>query len=99
VYRQLILAGSDQPDESMVSKSPLPDEDVALLERQAHLEHALSLIDPRCRTLLAELFFAPEERSYRDIARKLRIPVNSLGPTRIRCLKKLKKILEELGYL
>jgi RNA polymerase sigma factor (sigma-70 family) len=87
------LAG-DNPD-----RSPLQDETLVELERQAQLEIALGEIDPRCRILLREFFFAPENRSYEEIAKSLGMPANSLGPIRHRCLKKLRRILEEKGYL
>jgi len=80
-------------------RSPLPDEVLVELERQAHLEIALEEIDPRCRKLLREFFYAPETRSYEEIADSLGISSNSLGPIRHRCLKKLRKILEEKGYI
>lgn len=79
--------------------TPLPDEEVLRLERQAILEVALNRLDDRCGRLLRELFFAGGEKSYRDIAAELAIPVNSLGPTRSRCLKKLRRILSEMGYI
>ncbi|UCC43376.1 MAG: sigma-70 family RNA polymerase sigma factor [Candidatus Zixiibacteriota bacterium] len=72
-----------------------PDEHYTYLRRQATLKRAVESLDKRCRTLLTELFFSQEETRYKELAKKLRIPRNSLGPTRQRCLKKLKKILEE----
>lgn len=77
----------------------LPDEHLLKLEQQARLEYALKQLEPRCRKLLEALFFAPATRSYREIAEELGLPLNSLGPTRQRCLQKLRAILRELGYL
>ena len=70
-----------------------PDEAIMRLQRSAQLEYALEQLDDRCARLLRAIFMSPEELSYRDIARRLGIPPNSLGPTRSRCLKKLRKIL------
>lgn len=78
---------------------PLPDDELLSLERQAHIEIAMRRLDGRCRQLVEALFFAPSDKSYKDIAGALGIPANSLGPTRTRCLNKLRKILIEIGYL
>ncbi len=78
---------------------PLPDEEIVRLERQAILEIALDKLDPRCGRLLRALFFAPEDKSYREIAKDLAVSPNALGPLRSRCLKRLEKILKEMGYL
>ncbi len=85
---------SDEPD-----PAPLPDVALEQLECQIHLELALKQIDPRCRRILEEFFFAAEEESYEVIARKLGLAPNSLGPIRRRCLEKLKEILIGNGYL
>lgn len=55
---------------------------------------SFAALPERCRRLIALLFYDKEELSYSDIARIIKAPVNSIGPTRARCLEKLKKILE-----
>lgn len=74
----------------------LPDEAIIQLERQVQLELALEQLDVRCRSLLEAIFFSPDDQSYRDIARRLGLAENSIGPTRSRCLKRLKEILDEM---
>jgi len=78
--------------------SRIPDEELLALERQAHLELAIQQLDERCQYVMKALFFSEEEKTYAQIARDLGIPPNSFGPTRMRCLKKLEKILRDLGY-
>ena len=48
--------------------------------------------------LIWYLFLDENEPSYDEISQKLDIPVSSIGPTRIRSLKKLKKILKRKGF-
>jgi DNA-directed RNA polymerase specialized sigma24 family protein len=36
--------------------------------------------------------------SYAEIAALLQIPEGSLGPTRARCLEKLRRLLEQKGF-
>ncbi len=74
-----------------------PDIDVEALEQAALVRLAVEELAPRCRDLLKALFFEEDEVSYPRIADRLGIPLNSLGPTRSRCLAKLKKILKEYG--
>lgn len=94
-------AGSDPGDDSaieQVDKSPLQDEELLEIEKQAQLEGAIGQLDDRCRQLVDAFFFAEEEQSYEQIAKSLGIASNSLGPIRRRCLERLKRILEENGF-
>lgn len=91
---------TDDPGEiDMISQDPLPDEAMEQLERQAQLEIGLKELDPRCRQVVEALFFAPEEKSYEEIARGFGLSVNSLGPVRRRCLERLKRILADHGFI
>lgn len=65
-------------------------------ERLHGLTLALDRLDPRCRDLITALYFTPEEPTYEEIAVQLRMPLGSIGPTRSRCLKRLRGIFEEL---
>ena len=86
-------AESDLPD-----LRPLADEDRESLERAQLLRSALAEMSDRCRTLL-EAFLNDEEANYRDVARRLGIPIGSIGPTRARCFAKLKDMLASRGLV
>lgn len=73
----------------------LPDEVIERLERQHAVRRALEALDERCRTLLLLLFYRPDPPPYSDIAARLGIPEGSIGPTRARCLQKLRRVLAE----
>jgi RNA polymerase sigma factor (sigma-70 family) len=64
----------------------------AFLTRRALVE-----LGGRCRDLLQMLYFQ-ESADYVEIAQAIGMPVGSIGPTRARCLAKLKKILEKEGF-
>lgn len=68
----------------------------ATWEQLEWLHHGLSLMDERCRELLTDLYLRPEPASYEDVARRFNIAVGSIGPTRARCLKKLRELLESI---
>ncbi len=59
------------------------------------LHTSLTRLDDRCHKLIIALYFDPQQASYSEIAERLGIPVGCIGPTRARCLKRLKKMLEE----
>jgi RNA polymerase sigma factor (sigma-70 family) len=59
------------------------------------VHEALNRLDKRCQQLLLSLYFDPKEPSYTEVADRLKMPVGSIGPTRARCLSKLKALLEE----
>jgi RNA polymerase sigma factor (sigma-70 family) len=74
---------------------PLAEEERLLLEQQQIVREAIARLPERCRQLISLLFYSQEEPSYSEISRLMNIPVSSIGPTRARCLQKLKKDLEE----
>ncbi len=86
-------SGQHEIKEEFISPNPLQDEELEVLERQAILEVALKQLDRRCREIMEIFFFAPENYTYEEIAKKLGVSSNSVGPLRRRCLEKLKKIL------
>lgn len=54
----------------------------------------LDLLGEPCRSLLRLCALHPEAR-YAQIALRLELPVGSIGPTRARCLSRLRALLEE----
>jgi RNA polymerase sigma factor (sigma-70 family) len=74
------------------------DEEFLELERQSIIRSAVSLLGAPCRHLLMLLFYTEPRPSYAEIARSLVLPEGSIGPTRARCLEKLTKILDKMGF-
>jgi len=62
-------------------------------EAKEWLDQGLSLVSEPCRRLLLALYFSEEGNSYAEVAKRLDMPVGSIGPTRARCLKNLKEVL------
>jgi RNA polymerase sigma factor (sigma-70 family) len=59
------------------------------------LEAGLSKLGEPCRELLLALYFQPERSSYAEVAERLGRPIGSIGPSRARCLKRLRQVLGE----
>lgn len=62
-------------------------------ERLQWVHTGLLRLDERCRQLLQALYFAEEAPAYTDIAERFGMAVGSIGPTRARCLQRLKELL------
>ena len=84
--------------ETVRDSNPLPDETIEQLEEQHLIRTTLMRLGERCRTLLTLLYYSAHPPSYADVAAVLAIPEGSLGPTRARCLEKLRRVLEHSGY-
>lgn len=78
----------------LASREPLADQQRIAFERQQAVREAVGALSERCRSLITLLFYSKEEPSYADIAHLIKVPLNSIGATRARCLQKLKRILE-----
>lgn len=88
--------GGDAP--RFASEAPLPSEERDRLERAQQAEEALAALSGRCRRLLRYLFHEDPTPNYEEIARREEIPVGSLGPTRARCLERMRRYFEERGW-
>ena len=67
-------------------------------ERDAALWQAFRGIPDRCQRLLRVLMATPPP-SYEQVSAALDIPIGSIGPTRARCLARLRTLLEPTGLL
>jgi len=88
-------AGEELP---LISEQPLPERMMAELEKEQMVRDAISQLNARCAEMVRLLFYENPPRPYQEVARKLDIATGSIGFIRGRCLKKLKKQLEELGF-
>jgi len=85
---------SFQPAEPLLDDGSADSEDIfANIERQHTLERAMASLPERNRRLLQMLYMSDHDYSYQEIAQQLGMPVASIGPTRKRSLKKLRKLL------
>ena len=94
-YRVLRLSSRTSPTEEEVLEqlpSPAPDVGTALLtaERDRALWAALGRLGARCQELLRLLVSDPP-MPYEAISAALGMPIGSIGPTRARCLDRLRK--------
>jgi RNA polymerase sigma factor (sigma-70 family) len=74
----------------------LPEDLVLRLEEQHVVRAALASLDERCRRLLTLLFYRTDIAPYAEIAAIMGMNEGSVGPTRARCLRKLRQLLDDL---
>lgn len=98
--RQVSMTRDDDGDSQGPAEWDLADDSLGAEQRLDELQqlHRLRLgldrLDERCRELLQLVFRDEDEHlGYDEISRRLNLPVGSIGPTRSRCLGKLRKLL------
>jgi RNA polymerase sigma factor (sigma-70 family) len=85
-------------DEVLDARMPVassPEAEVVTDDEKAHLWRALGRLPERCQKLLRIVAWEPRP-DYSSVAEGLGMPIGSIGPTRRRCLDKLRV---ELGGL
>ena len=77
----------------------LPAEEMlAQVKDEQRLREAMLAVPPRCRQLIEMLFFETPSRPYREVAASLGLAAGSIGFIRGRCLARLRRELERLGF-
>lgn len=92
------LATDDEVLSSGLPALDGPEDGVVLADEQARLRRALRRIDRRCQSLLRMLSAGPRPE-YAEVSAALDMPIGSIGPTRSRCLTKLRDELVAEGAL
>ncbi len=80
------------------SASAVPEEMLAQLQREQMVRDVVLGLPQRCARMVRMLFFETPPRPYQDIAKELGIATGSIGFIRGRCLSRLKKQLEKMGF-
>jgi RNA polymerase sigma factor (sigma-70 family) len=94
--RRFVLEGDsgafDGPDRLL----PATDERLLAEERGRSVSHAVAALPPSWQSVLRLLMSDPPI-SYQEIGDQLGIPVGSIGPTRGRCMSRMRATLESPG--
>jgi RNA polymerase sigma factor (sigma-70 family) len=88
------------------SEVDLPDTEVPAIadsllrqtEEEQMLREAMAKLEPRCRKLIEMLFFEIPARPYAEVASELNLATGSIGLTRQKCMERLRKQLDSLGF-
>lgn len=82
-------------EDTLADDAPLAEEALSELQQLHRLRQGLDRLDERCRDLLLLVFRHDDDHvPYDEVARRMGMPAGSIGPTRSRCLGKLRRLLE-----
>ena len=97
--RTVSLTNSDDaengaPEWDIADEALLPEDALEAAQTQNQVRNGLDQLDARCRDLLTMLYRYDDDKiAYEDVARRMDMPVGGVGPTRSRCLGKLRKLI------
>jgi RNA polymerase sigma factor (sigma-70 family) len=91
--KKIVLVHDDTALNGVTAQQPEVDERLLADERAQEVHEALARLPWRWRRLL-ELLMADPPASYAEISDQLGLPVGSIGPTRGRCLARLRVLLQ-----
>lgn len=97
-FRLMRLRGARQTSpieelEEILQSDEYDAEEIAIKSLQSEdVRNGLERLPTRCRSLLTKLYI--QQRSYEQVVQEMAIPIGAIGPTRARCLKKLKDSLD-----
>lgn len=83
-----------EADDLVSPTTDLPEEVVLRSDEEGRLWQHIAQLSERCQALLRVIAFA-DRPDYASVAEALGMPVGSIGPTRGRCLAKLREQLSE----
>jgi RNA polymerase sigma factor (sigma-70 family) len=67
-------------------------------QEEQMLREAMVTLTPQCRRLVELLFFETPPRPYAEVASELGLALGSIGFTRQKCIERLRRTLDELGF-
>lgn len=100
--RQVPLDPGSGPENTEIDPADAaeaPDEVRLRLERAQQVRDAMAHLPERCRRLIRILFFEDPPLDYTEVARREGIPIGSIGPTRARCIARLRRVFVQEGWI
>jgi RNA polymerase sigma factor (sigma-70 family) len=84
--------------EAMIAPDPDPTPDLLALELEQSeaIKDAVELLSDRDRKIVYAFFYDPSAPSYAQIAERLGVSPETVGPLRTRCLRRLRAALNSL---
>ena len=98
--QRMVSITHGSPDEGqglewdLADDSPGAEEAMDELQQLHRVRGAMDRLDERCRDLLLLLFRDEDAKlAYEEVARRMCMTMGSIGPTRARCLDKLRRLV------
>jgi len=93
--QSIVDDGERFENEAMIAPDPDPTPDLRALEQEQSesIRSAVLSLSDRDRQIVYAFFYDPTAPSYAEIARRLGVSPETVGPLRTRCLRRLRTIL------
>jgi RNA polymerase sigma factor (sigma-70 family) len=95
---QRVVSRDAEPDLREPETPAIAESLVQQTQEEQMLREAMTSLTPQCRRLVELLFFETPSRPYAEVAAELGLAVGSIGFTRQKCIERLRRKLEELGF-
>lgn len=98
LQQQRLVSRDAEPDLPVPKTPAIAETLLQQTQEEQMLREALAGLSPQCRRLTAMLFFETPPRPYSEVAAELGLETGSIGFTRQKCLQRLRRRLDELGF-
>jgi RNA polymerase sigma factor (sigma-70 family) len=96
--QQRLVSRDAEPDLPEPETPAIADTLVQQTQEEQMLREAIGTLTPQCRKLVELLFFETPPRPYTEVAAELGLALGSIGFTRQKCMDRLRRNLDELGF-
>ena len=93
-----VVSRDSEEDTPEPETPPIADTLVQQTQEEQMLREAMATLTPQCRRLVEMLFFESPSRPYSEVAVELGLALGSIGFTRQKCIERLRRQLEDLGF-
>jgi RNA polymerase sigma factor (sigma-70 family) len=83
--------------ESTPDQDELPDSLIEHCQQTQALRDGIEGLPERCQAMVRMLFFETPARPYKEVAQALGVATGSIGFMRMKCLDRLRSVLERVG--
>src|SRR5258708_2617008 len=97
--QQRMVSRDAEPDLPEPETPAIAESVIQQTQEEQMLREAMSSLSPQCRRLVELLFFETPARPYADAPKALGLAVGSIGFTRQKCMDRLRRQLDALGFL
>lgn len=96
--QQRLVSRDAEPDLPDPETPAIAETLVQQTQEEQMLREAMESLSQQCRRLVELLFFETPPRPYTEVAAELGLALGSIGFTRQKCIERLRRNLEELGF-
>ncbi len=96
--QQRLVSRDAEPDLPDPETPAIAETLVQQTQEEQMLREAMGGLSPQCRRLVELLFFEAPPRPYAEVASELGLALGSIGFTRQKCIERLRRNLDQLGF-